>query len=281
MKKVLFTIVSVSLLMIMGCNSSTEQLPSALLGEGPRGSEDFKIGVAGFTYREFNLDQTLELLNRIDVHYLSIKDWWLPFNSTAEQMDSLKAKCAAANVNPYILGPIYMNSEEDVNKTFDYVERFGQKMFIGVPSYEIIDYVIAKVKETGIKVAIHTHGPDNAPFPNISKVVEMVKDSTLGVGCCMDLGHSVRLGDDIIKDIYQYKNWIYDIHMKDETAACKDGHTYEMGRGVMNYASIIKALRDINYKGCISLEFEGQGNNPTPSVAESIGYFKGVADATK
>ena len=141
--------------------------------------------------------------------------------------------------------------------------------------------MIKKVKETGIKVAIHTHGPDGQPFPNIQKVVEIYKDPSLGIGCCMDLGHSVRMGEDIVKDIKKYKDWIYDIHIKDESAASKAGQTWEMGRGVMDFRPIVKVLRQIKYKGVVSLEFEKNGNNPHPGVAESIGYLRGVSDGTK
>ena len=253
----------------------------AQLIEGKRGSEDFKIGVAGYSYRKFNLDQTLTFLKSMDVKYFSVKDWWLPLNSTKEQMDAFKAKCKEYGINPYILGPIYMKSEAEVDRAFAYAERYGSDVFIGVPTYELIDYVIAKVKQTGIKVAIHTHGPDGQPFPNIQKVVEMVKDPSLGVGCCMDLGHSVRMGEDIVKDIKKYKAWIYDIHIKDETAASKQGSTWEMGRGVMDFRPIMKVLRQIKYNGVVSLEFEKNGDNPHPGIAESIGYLRGVADATK
>lgn len=135
-----------------------------------------------------------------------------------------------------------------------------------MPKYELLDYTIKKVAETGIKVAIHTHGPDGAPFPNIQKVVEMVKDPSLGVGCCMDLGHSVRMGEDIVKDIKKYKEWIYDIHIKDESEASKKGQTWEMGRGVMDFKPIVEALRKIKYTGKVSLEFEKNGKNPHPAL---------------
>ena len=253
----------------------------AQLVEGPRGSDDFQIGIAGYTYRSFNIDQTLEYLKSLGVKYLSIKDFWLPLNSTKEEMEAFKQKCAQYGVEGYILGPIYMNSEAEVDRAFAYAARYGSKVFIGVPKYELIDYTIKKVAETGIKVAIHTHGPDGAPFPNIRKVVEMVKDPKLGVGCCMDLGHSVRMGEDIIKDMKRYKDWIYDIHTKDESAASKAGQTWEMGRGVMDFKPIIKTLRQIKYKGKVSLEFEKNGKNPHPGVAQSIGYLRGICDATK
>ena len=253
----------------------------AQLVSGPRGYDDFKIGVAGYTYRSYDIDQTLEFLKSMEVKYFSVKDWWLPLDSTKEQMDAFKAKCREAGVEPYILGPIYMRSEADVDRAFAYAERYGSDVFIGVPTYELTDYMIKKVKETGIKVAIHTHGPDGQPFPNIQKVVEVYKDPSLGIGCCMDLGHSVRMGEDIVKDIKKYKAWIYDIHIKDESAASKAGQTWEMGRGVMDFRPIVKVLRQIKYKGVVSLEFEKNGNNPHPGVAESIGYLRGVSDGTK
>ena len=254
---------------------------NAQLIEGPRGYEDFKIGVAGYTYRSFDIDQTLAFLKSMEVHYMSVKDWWLPLDSTKEQMDAFKAKCREYDVEPYILGPIYMRSEAEVDRAFAYAERYGSDVFIGVPNYELTDYVIKKVKDTGIKVAIHTHGPDGAPFPNIQKVAEVYKDPSLGIGCCMDLGHSVRMGEDIVKDIKKYKAWIYDIHIKDESEASKKGQTWEMGRGVMDFCPIVKVLRQIKYKGVVSLEFEKNGKNPHPGVAESIGYLRGVCDATK
>lgn len=260
---------------------SSSFVAQAQLVNGKRGSEDFQIGIAGFTYRNFSIDETLAFLKSLDIKYLSVKDWWLPLDSSRETMDAFKAKCASYGVEGYILGPIYMHSEAEVDRTFAYVERYGSDMFIGVPDYELLDYVIAKVKETGIRVAIHTHGPDGAAFPDIRTIVEKVGDPSLGVGCCMDLGHTIRMGYNVAKDIRKYHKWIYDIHIKDETAASKAGWTYEMGRGVIDFKPVIKALRKVGYEGKLSLEFEKDGDNPHPGVAESIGYLRAVCDLTR
>ena len=243
-------------------------------------SEDVKIGIAGFTFRKFKIDETLGYLQKMGVHYMSVKSWWLPLEATKEEMDTFKEKCASYDVEPYILGPIYMRSQEDVDRTFAYAERFGAKMFIGVPNYELLDYTIQKVKETGIKVAIHTHGPDNAAFPDIREIVARVGDPSLGIGCCMDLGHSTRFGNNASKDIVKYRKWIYDIHIKDESAPSKEGKTWEMGRGVMDFVPIVKALKKIGYTGVVCLEFEKDGKAPQLGVAESIGYLRGTIDAS-
>ena len=89
------------------------------------------------------------------------------------------------------------------------------------------------------------------------------------------------MGEDIVKDIKKYKDWIYDIHIKDETEPTKKGQTWEMGRGVIDFRPILKVLRQIKYQGVISLEFEKNSRNPHAGVAESIGYLRGIADGTK
>ena len=246
----------------------------------PAPQEPFHLGMAGYTFVKFDIDTTLEFMQKLDVHYLCIKDFHLPLNSNAEQIAAFHNKLAAHGVTGYGVGPIYMRSEADVDRAFAYAGRYGSTMFIGVPNYDLLPYVIQKVKETGIKVAIHTHGPDGAAFPDIRTVVELVKDPSLGVGCCMDLGHTFRSGYDVAKDIRKYGKWIYDIHIKDETAPSKAGQTWEMGRGVMDFKPIIKAFRKIGYKGVISVEFEKNGDNPHPGVAESIGYLRGVIDGS-
>ncbi|MDP3432159.1 MAG: sugar phosphate isomerase/epimerase, partial [Bacteroidota bacterium] len=48
----------------------------------PETGEKFKIGMAGYTFVKFDLDKTLETLQKADVHYLCIKDFHLPFKST-------------------------------------------------------------------------------------------------------------------------------------------------------------------------------------------------------
>lgn len=244
-------------------------------------SEELQIGLAGFNFRQFDIDRTIEMMNQIGVKYLSVKDFHLPLNSTREQMEAFKQKLAAAGIEGYTLGPIYMTSEEAVDKTFEYAKRYGAEMFVGVPTYELLPYVEQKVKEYDIRIAIHTHGPDNAPFPDATDAMRHIGDLDPRIGLCLDLGHTVRYGADCVEDLKKYKDRIFDIHIKDVTAPSKAGQTWEMGRGVMDIPAIVKTLRRIGYTGKCTLEFEKAGDNPLPGMAESIGYLRGVCDALK
>ena len=244
-----------------------------------RGSDYLRIGVAGFTFRAFDIDRTLDMLKRMGVKYMSVKDFHLPMNSTPEQIAAFKAKLAAAGVDGYTLGPIYMNSKADVDRAFDYVKRYGADMFIGVPTYELLPYVEEKIKEYDVRMAIHTHGPDIAHFPDAADVMAHVADLDPRIGICLDLGHTARFGASCVKDLKKYRKRIFDIHIKDETLASKEGQTCEMGRGVMDIPAIVRTLHKIGYRGVCSLEFEKDGPDPLSGVAESIGYLRGVCDA--
>lgn len=238
----------------------------------------FRLGMAGYTFVNFDLDTTLKTLQRLDMHYLCIKDFHLPLNSDAEQIKAFHEKCAAYNVIGYAVGPIYMRSKEEIDNGFEYAKRVGVKLIVGVPNYDLLPYVDQKVKEYGFNYAIHLHGPDMALYPDAKDVWENTKDLDPRIGMCLDIGHDLRNGCDPVTDLKKYHSRVFDIHIKDVTDSSKAGVGIEIGRGKIDFPAFIKALREVNYTGMCSLEYEKDMKDPFLGIAESIGYFKAVCD---
>ena len=143
----------------------------------PTPKEDaFHVGMAGFTFVNFDLDKTLATMKQLDVHYLCIKDFHLPLDSDEARIRDFHAKLSESNVVGYAVGPIYMKTEAEVDRAFDYARRVGVKMIVGVPNYELLDYVEAKVKEYDFRLAIHLHGPDMPIYPSATDIWENVKN---------------------------------------------------------------------------------------------------------
>ncbi len=243
--------------------------------------ELFKVSMAGYSFLKFDLDASLKMLQRMDVHYMCIKDFHLPLNSTDEQIAVFKDKLAKAGVTGYGVGPINMKTQEDVDKAFDYAKRVGVKTIVGIPQYELLPYIEKKVKEYDFYFAIHIHGPDMDLFPDADDVIKHVKDLDPRMGMCLDIGHDTRAGRNPIEDLKKYHARVFDIHIKNVTAASKAGRTCEMGRGIIDIPAFVKMLRKVKYSGACSLEFEKDMNDPLAGLAESIGYFRGVIDGTK
>ncbi len=247
----------------------------------PETGETFKLGMAGYTFVNFDLDKTLETLKKCDVHYLCIKDFHLPVTSTDEEIKAFHAKLKSYGVTGYAVGPLYMKTKADIDKYFDYAKRVGVKTIVGVPAYELLPYVDKKVKEYDIKYAIHLHGPDINIYQDADEVWEKTKNLDPRVGMCLDIGHDTRNGKDPVADLKKYHTRVFDIHLKDVTAPTKLGYSVEVGRGIIDIPAFVKALREVGYTGVCSLEHERNMKNPFMGIAESIGYFRGVIEATK
>lgn len=277
--KHLTTLFTALLVLVSSLSVQSQQRP----GEQPppETGESFKLGMAGYTFVKFDLDKTLETSEKGDVHYLCIKDFHLPLNSTDQEIAAFHAKLKAKGVTGYAVGPIYMKTEEEVDRAFDYAKRVGVKLIVGVPTYELLPYVDKKVKEYNFHYAIHLHGPDIELFPDADDVWDSVKDLDPRIGMCLDIGHDTRNGKDPVADLKKYHTRVFDVHIKDVTSNTKAGYSVEIGREIIDIPAFMNMLREVNYTGICSLEHEKNMDNPFMGIAESIGYFRGVICATK
>jgi len=251
----------------------TANFKAGMKTEMPAKKEElFKVGIAGYTFRKLGLYPSLEMMARVNVKYLCIKNFHLPFNSTAEQIAEFHDKLKVKGITGYAVGPIAMNTEADADQAFDYAKRVGVKLISG--NSKILPYVEKKVKEYDFRFCIHNEGP------SLEMIYSQIKDLDTRIGFCHDIVYSMQAsGIDPATLTLKYGDRIYDMHIKDVTKPSiegKKGQECELGRGVIDFASLIRALRKVKYNGVCSLEFEKDETDPLIGIAESIGYFKGV-----
>lgn len=263
----------------------------------------FRLGLAGYTMHKKSLDETLEIMQALDLHYLCVKDFHLKYTATDAEIAEFKAKCAKYGVTGYGLGPLYTKDNESVRRYFEFAKRFGAEVVVGVPyeptdkkdswgkrrgSRKQLEYIDGLVKEFDIRYAIHNHGP-NAPemFPDVAYGWKLIKDLDKRIGFCLDVGWEFGCDRDPVETIRQYGDRIYDVHLKNFAinlpGAKKIGKnsftTVPMPRGAMDYAPIFKALATIGYSGVCSFEYERDFTNNFGGLAETVGYARGVCDA--
>ncbi len=239
-----------------------------------------QLGMAGYTFAQFSIDQTISMMNRVGVTDLSLKEFHLPMNATQEQATEVVGKFKAGGIKIYAVGVIYMKDKSEVDRAFDYAKKVGVNLIIGVPEYELLPYTEEKVKTTGITIAIHNHGPEDKRYPGPKDVFDRIKNMDPKMGLCLDIGHATRAGANPAKAVTDYKSRMFDLHIKDVSKAAQDGKAIELGRGVINFPEMVKALRKINYQGRCSIEFEKDMKDSLPGIAESVGFFRGVIKST-
>jgi sugar phosphate isomerase/epimerase len=260
---------------VFATGSASSPRQAALAAVTPQAPK-FELGLASYTLRKFNLDQTLQMTRRVGLKHIALKDVHLAMNSTPEQIQEAVAKVKAAGLDLYGGGVIYMKNEQEVNQAFDYAKAAGMRVIIGVPNPELLPLVDKKVKEYNIKVAIHNHGTGDKIYPTPETVYEKIKDLDKRIGLCNDIGHTIRVGADPSASIEKYADRLYDVHFKDESAATAEGQPMEVGRGVIDIPRVLRTLIKIDYAGIVSFEYEKDENDPLPGLAESVGYVRGV-----
>ena len=241
-----------------------------------RGAAALQLGIAGFTFAHVPVDQGIAMMKRVGVGALSIKDFYLPLDSTAATIQSVKEKFMASGIKIYAAGVIYMKAQAEVDRAFEYAKMLGVDLIVGVPNPELLAYTEQKVKTYNIRVAIHNHGPEDKLYPSPVDVYDHIKGLDIRMGLCLDIGHAARAGANPVEVIGKYGSRIFDLHVKDLAVISREAKPIELGRGVLDIAGVVKALTRIGYTGYCSIEHEMDMNDPLPGIAESAGFFRGV-----
>ena len=236
----------------------------------------FDLGIASYSFRNFDADTLLKWAKKAQIKYVSVKDMHLPMNATDEQCRAFAKKFADEGVTVYSCGVVYMKDEESVDNAFRYAKALGVVSIVGVPEHALLPYVEKKVKETGILMAIHNHGPGDKRFPTAASVWEKVQDMDPGMGIALDIGHSVRIGEDPVEAVRKYAPRIFDFHFKDMNKAAPEGSGVICGTGVIDLPGLVKALIEIKYDRVAPFEYEIDDKDPFPGFMQSLGYVRGL-----
>ncbi len=261
--------------------------PSALVRAGekksiqardwkPEKKHGFSLGLASYTFRAFSLEQTIAMTLRLGLEKLTLKDFHLPLDASTDKIRAASEKVRRAGLDPYGCGVVYMEKSEDVERAFSYARTAGLRLIIASPHPELLPLINRKVRETGIALAIHNHGPGDRFYPTPAEAYERIKNLDSRVGLCLDIGHAVRAGVNPAEAARNFSDRLLDIHLKDVSEAGARGQTVEIGRGVIDIKSFLKAIIEIEYRGVLSFEFEKDEKDPLPGVAESVGFVRGL-----
>jgi len=89
--------------------------------------EPLKLGMAGYTFLNFDLPASIKMMQRVNVTNLSIKDFHLPLSSSPEKIKEVLQQLNTAGITPYAVGVIYMKSKEEVDRSFNYAKAVGDQ----------------------------------------------------------------------------------------------------------------------------------------------------------
>ena len=258
-------------------SASTLLNPFAHAGVASDAATPIRLGIASYTFRKFDMAKLIEYMKQLKTPYLNLKDFHLPM----KPLDQVKAEADAYRAAGFILvaaGNISFAKDDDadIREKFEYVKAAGIPIMVCAPTHQVLPRMEKFVKEYNIKMAIHNHGTEDKEFPSPLDVLKAVKGMDPRIGCCIDIGHTMRSGTDVVEAIKAAGPRLFDVHTKDLANRNQRESQVAVGEGLMPMRDIFKALIDMKYAGTVDLEYEIHENDPMPGVVESFAYMRGV-----
>ncbi len=235
--------------------------------------------MASYTFRNFKRAQMIGFLKQLNVLALNAKDVKDHLPTDTQEEAAALADYAAAGIQLHAAGTIYFPKDEDadIRNKFDYCKRAGIGVIVaGDPAPETLPRIEKFVKEYDIRFAIHNHGPEDKLWHSPLDVLKAVKSMDPRIGCCIDVGHTVRAGTDVVQAIHEAGPRLFNVHVKDLANFQNKESQVAVGEGIMPMRKMFEALVAMNYKGFVDLEYEIHGDDPMPGVISSFAYMRGV-----
>ena len=252
------------------------------LHSGHSSSEEgspIRLGLASYTFRNFDRAHLIGFMKQLNMFALNAKDVKDHLPVDPQQEAAALADYTAAGIKLHAAGAIYLTKDDDVDirSRFDYCKRAGIGVIVaGDPTAENLPRIEKFVKEYDIRIAIHNHGPEDKLWHSPLDVLRVVQGMDPRIGCCIDVGHAVRAGTDVVQAIHETGPRLFNVHMKDLSNFQSKESQVAVGEGRMPVRKIFEALIAIKYPGFVDLEYEIQPDDPMPGVIASFAYMRGV-----
>ncbi len=145
--------------------------------------------------------------------------------------------------------------------------------------FDLLGHAVSIAGQAGVTLTIEPFPGDDSPFVTSDEIREMVAAAP-GLKVTYDAGNLLTGGEDPVEGYLRLKNDVVFAHFKDwertEPSAgrrMRDGRWYRpalVGEGILDYPSLLAALREAGYAGYANIEYEGDDYPPHEATARAL-----------
>ncbi len=250
----------------------------------------FTLGAQSYTFRKFKLEPALKRIQELGLRSAEFYQAHVPADSSPAQLKAILKMCGDYGVKPVAYGVQHFGTNHDANKKmFDFGKALGIKTFSADPDPKSFDSLDKLCDESKIAVGIHPHGPAGGGklhhWYSAEIILAAVKDHHPLIGSCLDTGHLIRSAQPPFNKNLVPQDQVrvmgarnFGMHLKDHDNTRKIDVVFGKDGGVLDVLAVLQALREVKFKGHLSIEYEAHEENPSPDVKACLEVFK---DAVK
>ncbi len=263
----------------LGC-SRGEAAPQRLAQPLRLSYGGFAMGMQSYTLRSLPLEAALDAVRDLGLSHVELIPetklafytfgTHFPVSEDAAASDRVLALCAARGLAIAAHGVNAVPNPEAARRLFAFAERARIPVLTIMPAESTLAELDALcAARPGVKLAIHNHGP-KLPWETIEEIEAALANRHPGFGACVDTGHFIRSGIDPVEAIRRFGARVHGVHLKDFAGEGFFTEGAILGRGKLDLPAVFRALRDVQFSGALSLEYEEHPDDVLPDVVECL-----------
>jgi sugar phosphate isomerase/epimerase len=255
--------------------------PAAAPSRDPLG--EFTVGVQSYSFRRFNLEQSLQRIRDLGLHFVELYRGHVPVTAEAGPINAARALCFQYGITPIAFGVERFTRDHAANRrVFEFARALGVRYLSADPDPDSFDSLDRLVREFDIAIAIHPHGPAGRNLHrwySAEVILPAVRNHDRRIGTCLDTGHLIRAAQapfnrriDPAQQVRTMGARNFGLHLKDHDNKRREDVVF--GRGVLDVPAVLRALRAVRFQGYISIEYEAHEDNPSPDIRACLDVFR-------
>ncbi len=258
----------------------------------------FAMGIQSFSLRHYTLEAALDIVRALGLSRVELIPETklgpiafgehLPVSNDGAAIDAALAACSARGISIAAHGVNPVPDVEAARALFAFARRARIPVLTIAPDRNIdvireLDQLCRANPE--VRVAIHNHGP-YLDWETPSDIESWVGIRHENLGACVDTGHLIRSGIDPVEAIRFWPlkfsgSRVHAVHLKDFASEGALAKGCILGEGKLDLDAVFRALREIEFSGALSLEYEENPENVVPDLVACLEAASAAAERSR
>jgi sugar phosphate isomerase/epimerase len=242
---------------------------------------DFRLGIQSYTFRAFKqLEQLTDAVGRAGLSYVEIWPGHLSYELSEEEQEAALSHIKDAGLTIDGYGAVDFNEDEQQSRRIlSFAKRAGLRTLTLVGTAPDVFASLTKLcDEYDINVALHNHGK-RIRWGTSETLNEAFAVASPRIGLCLDTAWCIDAGENPVEWLELFGNRLYGVHLKDFAYDNGGRRDVIVGRGGLDLPAFMRRLEQLGFDGYMSVEYEGDVDDPLPSAIECVNEIKSVIEA--
>ena len=246
--------------------------------QGPREPRSyyggFRVGISARCFGNLPINQLTAKVTALGLKYLELSPAQADLSTiSTPDLRRLRAQILDAGLSVHDYGVLQVRGKprrRDLETIFARAEEFGFESLITDSEEGALKELDRLAGRFRVNVAVINHAGGFATADALRKVLD---DYSERIGAAVDTGRFLVAGADPATAIRRLKDRIFAVRLTDVSPS---GSFCPLGKGRFDLPSCLRALRESDYDGLLTLPCEGFPNSEE-AIAESLEYLKKIS----